>query len=113
MYYFQYHKIRHMETFKVDYHQPGSRTYYVYYFYLIKEFRRTDDNLERLYDFIIEWSKINNSANEQIDHRATMNYGEYTEIKRLLMENQYDQVFKELDKLDNILVTKCDNVVHH
>jgi hypothetical protein len=41
-----------------------------------------------------------------------MNYGEYTEIKRLLMENQYDQVFKELDKLENIVVTKYDYVVH-
>ena len=41
-----------------------------------------------------------------------MNYGEYTEIKRLLMENQYDQVFKELDKLENVLVTKYDTVEH-
>lgn len=109
MYEFKYHKIQHLEEFEVDHHDPETKNYYVYYFYLIKEFYRDDDNLERLYDLTIEWSKTNTYSKEDADYRAVVNYGQYQEIKRLLIEQQYDEVFKELDKLENVRVTKYKN----
>ena len=49
MYEFKYHKIHHLEEFKVDRHDPETKNYYVYYFYFIKKFYRDGDNLECLY----------------------------------------------------------------
>lgn len=108
MYQFKYHKIEHREEFKVDRHDQETKNYYVYYFYFIKEFYRQDDNLERLFDFTIEWSKTNTLALEDVDYRAIVDHCEYTHIKRLLEEQQYDEVFEELNKLENVKITRYD-----
>ena len=111
MYEFKYYK----SEFRVQYniHKIVEDTTIVYYFYLITESFQDDENCEAPSQYIIEWSRTSWDKNElrlnDVDYRAIVDYSDFISISLDLCTKEYDKVFDQLEKLENVRVTKYKN----